>query len=84
MFEIGKAYFIRTVTYHTTGRVTDVIDGFVELEDAAWIADSGRWTQAINEGILSEVEPVDGKVWINSGSIVDVCEWRHPLPREQK
>ena len=40
--------------------------------------------QAIEDGVLNEVEPVTGRVRVNIGSIIDVYEWRHPLPREQK
>ena len=58
-FSIGESLFIRTVTYHLTGKVVGikVIAGtaFLVLEQAAWIADSGRFTQAINNGTLSEV-----------------------------
>ncbi len=84
VFEIGKAYFFRTVTYHLTGRVKDQIDNFLILESAAWIADSGRFTQAINKGYLVEVEPVNGLVRLNLQSITDAFEWNSPLPREQK
>lgn len=83
-FEIGKAYFIRTVTYHLTGRVERIVNGFLILSDAAWIADSGRFMQAINEGRLSEVEPVDGLVRVNIASITDAFDWKHELPRTQK
>ena len=31
-FEIGKQYFIRTVTYHSTGKVKDIIGDYLILE----------------------------------------------------
>lgn len=34
-FEIGKCYFIRTVTYHLTGRLIATDGQFLILEDAA-------------------------------------------------
>lgn len=40
---LNKNLFIRTVTYHYTGRVVDVSSAFLKLERAAWIANSGRW-----------------------------------------
>jgi hypothetical protein len=83
MFQNGQAYFIRTVTYHTVGRVKSVTGNFVELEEASWVADSGRFSQAIKKGTLSEVEPV-GTVFVNMDSIVDVFPWVHKLPTEQK
>ncbi len=81
---VGNAYFFRTVTYHMTGRVKKVIAGSIlQLEDAAWIADSGRFEQAIKEGTLSEVEPV-GDAYINFQAVVDFFPWNHKLPKEQK
>jgi hypothetical protein len=82
-FEIGKAYFIRTVTYHLTGRVKAVVGSFLVLEEAAWIADSGRFMSAIKDGKLNEVEPV-GEALINIGSITDAFPWAHALPKDQK
>ena len=80
---IGKKLFIRTVTYHMTGKVKARIGNFFHLTNAAWIADSGRFMQAIKDGVLSEVEPV-GEAMININSIVDMFLWKHSLPEEQK
>ena len=82
-FQIGKAYFIRTVTYHLTGRVTAIAGNFLMLEQAAWIADSGPFMQAIQKGKLFEVEPV-GEAMINMGAIVDAFPWPHDLPVKRK
>lgn len=79
---IGKAWFIRTVTYHLTGMVTARIGDFLVLKDAAWIADSGRFMNAIKDGKLNEVEPV-GDAIVNLGSITDMFPWRHALPVKQ-
>jgi hypothetical protein len=83
LFDIGECVFIRTVTHHITGRVVEVIEPFVVLEDAAWIADDGRFMGAIEDGKLAEVEPVTCKVRVNTQSIIDIYEWRHKLPRKQ-
>jgi hypothetical protein len=82
-FEIGGAYFIRTATYHCTGRVVKIIGRFLILEDSAWIADSGRFNEAIKNGTLLEVEPV-GNMGVNIESIIDFFEWKHVLPKEVK
>ena len=79
---VGEKYFFRTVTYHLTGRVKKVIGSILELEDAAWIADSGRFMNAIKEGKLKEVEPV-GKAYINIQSVTDFFPWKHKLPEKQ-
>jgi hypothetical protein len=87
-FVIGAAYFIRTVTHHFTGRLKDVVrcgrTHFLVLEDAAWIASDGRFTQAVDNGELEEVEPVSGQTLVNVESIIDAHPWKHPLPRQQK
>ena len=80
---VGQKLFIRTVTYHMTGKVVKRMGAFIQLEDAAWIADSGRFSDAIKNGELSEVEPV-GTMWVNLQSIVDFFPWRHKLPTDQK
>ena len=80
---IGKCWFFRTVTYHHVGRVVKVVGNIIQLEKASWVADSGRFTQAIKEGKLNEVEPV-GEILINRDTIVDFFPWNHPLPKGQK
>jgi hypothetical protein len=80
---VGQKLFIRTVTYHMTGKVVKRMGAFIQLEDAAWIADSGRFSDAINKGDLSEVEPV-GTAWVNLSSVVDFFPWKHKLPKDQK
>ena len=79
---IGEKFFFRTVTYHSIGKVVKQIGDFLQLEDASWVADSGRFMNAIKEGILSEVEPT-GTAYINIKSIVDFFPWKHKLPKEQ-
>lgn len=81
---VGNSYFFRTVTYHLVGKVVaEYADNIIELEDASWVADSGRFMQAIKDGELNEVEPV-GKAYINLKSVTDFFPWAHALPEEQK
>ena len=85
-FEVGKKYFFRTVTFHLLGKVAENKGKFIKLEDASWIADSGRFMQFIKEGKTdrsSEIEPV-GKMFINTNSIVDAFPWKFYLPTKQK
>ena len=79
---VGEKFFFRTVTYHLTGRVKKVIGSIFELENAAWIADSGRFMQAIKKGELKEVEPV-GRAYVNLNSVTDFFPWKHELPSQQ-
>ena len=84
--EIGTKLFIRTVTSHFTGRVTQVTEEEVELEDAAWIADDGRFADALAKGEFNEVEPYpDGMlVRLFRSTFLDMVTWPFPLPRDQK
>ena len=83
-YHVGDAVFIRTVTYHYTGRISAIYPGEISLAEAAWIADSGRFCVALATGVLAEVEPYPAGVVISRGAIVDVSPWLHPLPLSAK
>ena len=80
---VGSKFFFRTVTYHLVGEVKKIVGRFAYLKNASWIADSGRFMNAIKDGTLSEVEPV-GDAFINVDTVVDFFPWKHPLPKDQK
>lgn len=82
-FKVGEKLLIRSVTHYVTGRVKEDRGGFLFLEDAAWIPDTGRFSDALKTGTLEEVEPADGVVRLNRECVIDVYEWTHPLPRTQ-
>lgn len=83
-FAIGKCYLIRTVTMIQTGRLVQVTQTELVLEDAAWIADTGRFSEALVSLNFNEVEPFpDGRVIIGRGSLIDACEITQP-PRSKK
>lgn len=84
VWKIGKIYLIRTVTMIDTGRLIRVTPQELVLEDAAWIADTGRFSDALEKAEFGEVEPFpDGEVIIGRGSIVDAVEIK-AAPRSQK
>ena len=83
-WEIGKSYFIRTVTMHLIGKLKNLTNKELLLENAVWVADSGRFHDALKTGSLSEVEPFVTNVILNRECIVDSCEWIHKIPTEQK
>lgn len=85
-YKVGTAYLIRTVTMYYTGRIVSVHPNEIVLEDAAWIADTGRYHKALETGELSEVEPIKGPAIIGRGALVDAVEWPShvPLPRTVK
>jgi len=80
---VGKKLFLRTVTYHMVGKVEKTIGKILQLSDASWVADSGRFMNAIKEGTLDEVEPV-GTWFVNLDATTDFGIWKHKLPKEQK
>lgn len=83
-WEVGKNYLIRTVTMVDTGRLVLVTEHELVLEDAAWIADTGRFADAVKSCEFGEVEPFpDGKVIIGRGSIIDAVQV-HKTQRSQK
>ena len=85
-YDVGKNYFIRTVTHHLTGKLVKVTAKELVLEQAAWIADDGRFYDALKTGKLNEVEPFpsDTPVIVGRGALVDAVIWKHELPRDQK
>ena len=81
---LGRKVYVQTVTYHYTGQVVELVgDESAILEDAAWIADTGRFAQAMESGDYSEVEPLTAPIQLNYGAVVMVTT-SHTLPREQK
>jgi hypothetical protein len=56
-FEIGAIYFIRTVTMIQVGRVVAASHRYLVLEEAAWVASTGRFADALRKWEFNEVEP---------------------------
>jgi hypothetical protein len=83
-FRTGEKYFIRTVTHYYTGRLVAVTESDLVLDEAAWIADTGRFATALSTGTINECEPFPGQVLVSRGAVVDACEWNHELPKAQK
>jgi hypothetical protein len=84
-YQVGKNYFIRTVTHHLTGQLVKITLKELVLEKAAWIADDGRFHDALKTGILNEVEPFpqDEQVIVGRGALIDAVVWKHELPSAQ-
>lgn len=87
-YKIGDAYLIRTVTMTLAGRLKCVCDKELVIEQAAWIADTGRFSDALRDmSVLNEIEPFpDGEVIVGRGSIIDavIPEWGGKLPKVKK
>lgn len=82
---IGASYLIRTVTMIQTGRLVEVTNQELVLEDAAWIADTGRFSISLVNGKFKEVEPFpEGRVIVGRGAVIDATEIKFDLPRYEK
>lgn len=85
---IGQQVLIRTVTMYYTGRIAVVTDSDVGLDDAAWIANAGRFATTLRDGFPkdAEIEPYpDGvRCFVSRGAVVDFCEFKKSLPRTQQ
>lgn len=82
-FNVGDKLFIRTVTYHVTGEVVKIVGKFLVMKNAAWIADSGRFMDALKSEQFSEVEPFTNEIFLNTDSITDATLIKS-LPTTQK
>jgi hypothetical protein len=81
---VGSKILIRTVTYFLLGEVAEAVGGFVQMNGASWVADTGRLHKAVAGGTLSEVEMLGDGVWVNLGAAIDVIPWLHELPTVTK
>jgi hypothetical protein len=81
---IGKTLFFRTVTFHLIGKVIKRIGKFFELKEAVWVADSGRFMQAIETGELNEYEEIKTKWYVQLEACSDFGIWKHKIPKGQK
>ena len=88
-YEVGEAYFFRTVTYHTLGRVKKIVGDVLVLEEASWVADSGRLNEFVNDGKVyessnCEIEPIEVEMYLHTSAICDSFKWKHKLPNKVK
>jgi len=87
-FELGKNYLIRTVTMIQLGKLVAVYDKELVLEQAAWIADTGKFSEALEQGIeninSSEIELFIKPAIIGRGALIDATEYIRKMPTETK
>ncbi len=85
-YKPGDKVFVRSVTHYYVGEVLIETPADIHLTKAAWIPDTGRFSNFLATGIPSECEPYpDGLVVrVPKGGIVDICDWRHDLLRAVK
>jgi hypothetical protein len=80
--EVGKVYFIRTVTHYFTGLLEWVGEKEIAISSACWISDTGRFNEFLKDkGKVNESEPFpEGSIVIvGRGSIIDMTEYKPSL-----
>ena len=83
MTEIGKNYYVETVTKYWVGTLVEEGINYVVLEPCAWVQDTGRFCEFLEKGKTDDmaVEPCrNGKMKIYHPSVVG--EWPHKLFKE--
>lgn len=81
-WEVGKNYFIRTVTMIQCGKLEKVTDKELILSSASWIADTGRFSESLATGKFEEIEifPSKNTVIVNRSALIDATVYNHKLP----
>ena len=86
-YEIGKNYFIRTVTWCYLGKLIAVHAQEFVLTNVSLIGDTGTFTKALAEAdSMDEIEvyPPDKRVTVGRGALIDAVEYDHDLPTVRK
>ncbi len=83
-YKVGEKYLIRTVTMIQLGRVKQITGRSILLENACWVADTGRFSESLKDGTLKEVEMFASDAIVSFGAIVDATIWTNDLPTKTK
>ena len=66
------------------GKLKKVTDKELVLSEACWVADTGRFNEALEKGTLKEVEMFQRDVIVSRGGIIDATEWLTDLPKNSQ
>lgn len=80
---LEKPYAFRTVTMIYTGRLKGINQQEFLVDEAAWIPETERWMDFVDNGAVKECEPYSKPIVLNRGAILDVVEIPSVL-RKQK
>lgn len=82
---VGDGVLLMTDTFYWIGRVKKLGNTAVILEEAAWIADLGRFQNSMANGMsaINEAEPVPGNgvMAVMNEHIRTILPWNHSLIR---
>lgn len=71
--QVGKLVCIRTVTMVNTGRLVAILPDAYVLENALWIANTGKWATFCKDCVATEIEPFPaGPTYVFKAGIIDV------------
>jgi hypothetical protein len=84
-FEIGQIYLVRTVTMIVVGELIDFNDQELLFAKASWIADTGRFSDALKDVCkIKEIEPFTNNAIVGRGGLIDATIIKADLPLQQK
>lgn len=83
-WQIGENYFVQTVTMYFTGKLKTLSKEELVFENPAWIADTGRFHDALKNSEFSEIEPYVNDILVNRTAIICTTQWNGTLPNKQK
>lgn len=76
---VGKKYFVRTVTVYYVGKLKEIKGDWLVLENASWVADTGRFNNFLKNGSCNEHESYVDDVYVPLNAIIDATQWQHEL-----
>jgi len=79
VFTVGERYLIRTVTMFIVGKLEQVTENELVLSSASWVADTGRFNDALKNGSFTDVEPFINDVIVGRRALIDATIWNHKL-----
>ena len=86
LLQVGENYCFHTVTMIEIGRLVKVVGSTAVIEQASWVADTGRYHEFFRDGVISEVEPYPKglQVCVNLEALIKYSKWTHDLPDKAK
>lgn len=78
-FKVGEKYFIRTATLFHLGRLKEIVGEWLVLENASWIADTGRFHEFLMDGKCNEYESFVNDAFVPLSSVIDITKWNFDL-----
>jgi hypothetical protein len=75
----GQLYHVETATKYYIGTCSDVTDQEIVLQDAAWVAHTGRLNAYLSGSAPTSLEPLNGPVFISRGAIVAVIPYTRKI-----